>query len=341
MLGNLLKQDQWQALFACQDLEALRVKLTATRYAQWTKNVSGEAFVRSFDLGSEAEHLATEKKLSSFLSGASAELVELLIEQYDIEYIKQGLRSWAQKKPFTIPPESNTSLRYKIPWDIFNAQSVTIEELILQLIHTPYGKCLSSARELYQTTGNVFYLESALEKDLFERIYKQITLLSGKDRQSISKLLGVYIDILNIKTLMRCKLYFNIPPDHLQHVLYPAGAYLNMKESFNTYTSKDSREFLKSLSGTLSPLAKLSSVTQTAELADAVNLLNVLLQEFLHKEISKTLSGYPFTLGVVLAYILLNQWELKTLRSLAWSLFLGTKDTFKDTFDSNPITQKK
>ncbi|MDX9701817.1 MAG: V-type ATPase subunit [Candidatus Auribacterota bacterium] len=333
-LSRLLTGEQWQSLYKSSDVASLITRLSATRYAPWTQNCTPETFVESIDERIAHTALEDEKKIASQLRGNSSLFVECWAEESDIEYIKQALRAWQKKQPFNPPPSYLISGRYDIPWDIFNPKN-SIEEIMLSLMHTPYGKALSAARELYRKTNIVFYLEAALEKDYFKRLAELAESFSGADKSAVIKLLGLQIDMYNINNLLRCKLYFKLPPEQVEHLIYPNGRFFSAEKFFEAYVTRDTGEFLKKIS--ITPLKSTLSANLTAPLQDMALLINHLLKEILFKEIKKMLRGYPFTIGVPLSYIVLNRWEMNQLRSLTWALRLGKKEDIDQVRQENPL----
>ncbi len=333
-LSRLLSDDQWRTLYKSSDVASLMTRLDATRYASWTKDASPETFVDTLDDKIARSSLEETKKIAKQLHGKPAAFIECWTEESDIEYIKQALRAWQAKQPFDPPAPELTSGRYDIPWDVFQ-QKNSIEEIMLSLVHTPYGQALSSARELYRKTRVVFYLETAMEKDFFKRLTELADSLSNTDKGAVRKLLGLQIDMYNISNLIRCKLYFKLPPEQMEYLVYPNGRFFTSDKFFEAYVTRDNNEFLHKLS--VGPLKTEIPANQNVPLQDMALLLNDILKQALFNEFKKMLRGYPFTIGVPLSYIVLNRWEMLQLRSLAWALHLGRTEEIEQVKQANPL----
>lgn len=333
-LSQLLSSSQWETLYKSTDVASLMTRLDATPYAQWTKNVTTDEFIESLDDRITQAALTVEKKIAKQLHGSPREFIAALTEEYDIEHIKRALRSWQKKEPFASPAPDFTSGRYAIPWEVFNPKN-PIEEIILALMHTPYGKALSAARELYRKTGTVFYLEIALEKDFFLRLSQLADSMSGTDKGCVRSLLGLQIDVYNVTNLIRCKLYFKLPPEHIEYLFYPNGRFVSPEKFFDAYVTRDTSEFVRKIA--IGPAQSFASENVTVPLHDMALLLSEILKQALYREIKKILRGYPFTLGVPLSYILLYRWEMRQLRSLAWVLHLGRNEQLEQVRSNNPL----
>ncbi len=338
MLSQLLDSEKWQSMLSCKDLPSLMAKLEGTRYEKWTKNTTPEEFVRLLDKTIVTESAFTEKRIKNFLSGTPAEIMGILTEEYDIDQIKRGLRCWKKKITFEKPDPDILSGRHIIDWDIFNRYEMPVEELILSLPMNPFGAALGNARMIYKKTQALFFFEVALEKDLFRRIWLEIDKLSGSDKKSVQKLFGLQIDILNIKNMIRSKFYYHISPEMIEHIIYNNGANLSYNKCFDAYANFEQKEFLAKIACT--PFDRLSEILKMPDIKPAMMLIDELLFELFHRQIRSIFSGYPFTMGVPLAYVMLNRWELKQVRSLAWSLYLGAEDEFKPYWGNNPAIKK-
>jgi len=213
-----------------------------------------------------------------------------------------------------------------------------MEEIILTLMNTPYGAPLSSQRVLFRKTGSLFYFEHALEKDLFSRISQETDKLSMKDKKVVRKLLGIQTDIFNINNILRCKLFFKIPADEINDIIYTNGTYFSPATCFEAYVAKDASEFLNKIS--IPKINDFMKNMKQLKMIDVAPFLNEILSLLLYKEIQNCLRGYPFTLGIPLAYILLNRFETKQLRSLAWAVKLGKNQQIEIFKNTNPLAHK-
>jgi len=331
MLSHLLNADQWQSLYESPNLSSLVMRLDSDPYAGWFKGLSNREIAQSLEKNIFIELVSIEKKISSYLEGPPADLIGIMSEQYDIEQIKRGLRCWSQRKPFNVPEEGSVSGRNDIDWDIFNGGQ-HIDKIISALNRTSFSKALQDGKEMYMKTKSVFFLEAALERNYFAGILEKTKLLSSNDKKCVTKLIGMQIDILNIKNLIRSRLYFKLPPALIKHVVYPGGRHIKENKCFECYLAKSDHDFIKGLA--VKPFAQLNKLISEQELKDASSLLMAVLYKIFYKEIKNTLRGFPFSLGIPIAYILLYRWELKQIQALFWSKYLGVTE---DISTANPI----
>ena len=336
-ISKLLTPEHWKLLYDSKDTQSLMTKLENTRFSEWIRNSTPENFAEYLDTAILKESLAIEKNIAKKLSGVPSELISILTEEYDIEQIKRGLRVWRTKTDFTPPDTSLVSQRHKIEWSVFSPKN-SIEEIILTLMNTPYGEPLSSQRLLFRKTGSLFYFEHALEKDLFARISREIDKLSMKDKKAARKMLGIQTDIFNINNILRCKLFFKIPANEINDIIYANGTYFSPAKCFEAYIAKDASEFLNKIS--VPKMDIFAKKIKQLKMIDVAPFLNEIMSLLLYKEIQNCLRGYPFTLGIPLAYILLNRFETQQLRSLAWAVKLGKNQQIELFKNTNPLAHK-
>ncbi|MCB1194910.1 V-type ATPase subunit [bacterium] len=337
-LTNLLTPEQWEALYSCRDLESLMSKLRSTRYAEWVTDVSVEHFGEVVDTR-VVEYSVTEiKRIAQLLPRIPSDIVWLMTDEYDIEHIKRGLRAWKHKVMFTLPTPHSVSGRYDIDWDIFNTTTSTLNDIIAMLAQTPFAGALKTADEVYRKTAAVFYLETALERDYFKRLWDAVSLLKGSDYKSVARLFGLQIDFFNIKNLIRCKLYFDVPADYLPYIFYPHSASFSMQNLEKAYETTKTGDLLNTLGS--SPLAGMFKILRDTDLQGSAELMEHVLYANIYREVRLVLRGYPFTLAVPLAYCMLNRWEMAHLQALTWSIALGLPDKTSEIAGANPLAQK-
>ena len=338
LLTNLLTPDQWEALYTCQNIESLMAKLRSTRYAQWSNDVAVKHFGELVDTKVVEHSLAETKRIARLLPNPPSEIVALMAEEYDIEQLKRGLRAWKQKTLFTLPSPQSVSGRHTIDWNIFNNTNATFNDIIADLVHTPFAVPLKAIHDIYRKTTATFYLETALERDYFTRLWEKTTLLKGSDHKSVARLFGLQIDYFNIRNLIRCKLYFDIPLEYLPYVFYPHSASFSAQNLEKAYISTKADEMVSTLGST--SLTTIFKMLKDTDLKGSAELMEQVLYANIYREVRNILRGNPFTLAVPLAYCLLNRWEMSHLQTLTWTLSLGLTDKTQLIAGSNPLAQK-
>ena len=254
--------------------------------------------------------LAIYRKVEGTLgSRIEREFVELLRQRYELEEIKVILRIWHHKLPVNWQDHVFPG---RIVHDINFGQLVAaqhIEEFILLLDQTPYKSALLKARQIYKERNSSFYLEAALDVDYYERLIECIGRFSSVDRKVASRILGIEVDIENINWLIRLRKYYSLGIGEMLEWFIPGGQWVHKDSVRKHYTTDGLTKVVESVS--LGPYARIKELAQ-----DNVMLIENFLYEVLLREVNVALSGFPFTIGTVMGYLVLKQRETKNILSL-------------------------
>jgi len=246
------------------------------------------------------------------------ELMNLLIEKYELEQLKTALRIWNKK---TAVNTDDFILGEKINFDIDYKKIIyapNIEEIILLLEDTPYRKPILNARNKFKEKGAVFYLEASLDIDYCQRIFSCIKLLSPRDQEIAKRVIGIEIDTENINWLIRMRKYYSLAACDILEWMIPGGARINKENVARVYTTDGLTKIVDSVA--LGPYTKVRELIE-----ENVSFIENFLHEVLLKEVKRALSGYPFTIGAILGYVVLKRNETKNIVSLLYAKNLGWK----------------
>ncbi|MCX5687927.1 MAG: V-type ATPase subunit [Candidatus Omnitrophica bacterium] len=246
------------------------------------------------------------------------ELMSLFIEKYELEQLKAALRIWNKKIAVNI---DDFILGEKIIFDIDYKKIIyapNIEEIILLLEDTPYRKPILSARNKFKEKGATFYLEASLDIDYCQRIFSCIKLLSPRDQEIAKSVIGIEIDTENINWLIRMRKYYSLAAGDILEWMIPGGARINKENVASLYTTDGLAKIVDSVA--LGPYAKIRELIE-----ENMSFIENFLHEILLKEVKRALSGYPFTIGAILGYVVLKRNETKNIVSLLYAKNLGWK----------------
>lgn len=263
--------------------------------------------------------LGIYRKIYKSLPGKTEkDLAGLFIEKYELEQLKVALRIWNKKTPVDV---DEFILEGKISFDIDYKKIIyapNIEEIILLLDDTPYKKPLLSARGKFKETGSSFYLEASLDMDYYHRLITCVGLLSKRDQEIAKRIIGIEIDTENMNWLIRMRKYYGLAAGDILEWVIPGGARIGKENIISFYTTDGLTKIVDSVA--LGPYARIKDMIE-----ENVSLIENFLHEILLKEIKKALSGYPFTVAVILGYIALKSNETKNIVSLLYAKKLGWK----------------
>lgn len=311
MLSYLIKPEEFAALAEVKDSYEVIEGLKKTVYKDIVAGLPGDDIAPE---KLEREFLKYDltlyaKVYAALPSGREKEFVSLLRQRYEMEELKVALRIWHNKLPLDIKDYLTTP---KISFDIdFQkiVDSESIEELILSLDHTPYKAALLKAKDAYKEKKSVFYLEAGLDVDYYQRLFDCVEGFSSVDRKVAHKVLGVAVDIENINSLIRFRKYYSLSIGQMLDWIVPGGAWITKDAVRKYYTTDGLGKVVESVS--TGPYAGIKAMVDSN-----VVFIENFLYEILLREVKKALSGFPFTIGTILGYLILKHRETRNIISL-------------------------
>jgi V/A-type H+-transporting ATPase subunit C len=181
---------------------------------------------------------------------------------------------------------------------------------------TPYQQIIRKYSRTVESNGSLFRMEIAFDHFYYENLLAAVKKLDRTDRSVAGRLAGVEIDLQNLNWIVRLKSFYDLPAEAVQAAIVPGGLNLDkgvLNELYNAQNVSYVLEgFVKSNYPGLSAL--LSS--QTADSTSRLLLIRRILEGIMKSEVEHILVGYPFTIGIILAYFILKRNELKKIRTI-------------------------
>jgi V/A-type H+-transporting ATPase subunit C len=270
-------------------------------------------------------NLDTHRKVVAATTGKKEKrLIESLLERYEIEQLKTALRVWHKKAPAGLAESLyGDKIKNRIDYKRI-AHAPSLDEILFLLGNTPYARPLAKAREKYETTNSLFYLEVALDIDYYQRLDEMVQKLSKTDRVMAKTILGVEIDIENIHWLIRLRKYYSLNMGEILEWIIPGGSKITKSSIRGSYISDDVNNLLDMVSP--GPYTKIKDLGESNN-----QQLEEFLSAALKQQARKALSGFPFTIGTVLGYLVLKKDETRNLISLLYAKKFGWE---KEQIDS-------
>lgn len=197
------------------------------------------------------------------------------------------------------------------------ASSKGLEEALASLSHTPYHPCLERGYEEYLKTRLFTAFEMELDSYLYSDIADNLKKNRGIDVAALERLIGVEIDIKNIKSLLRLK-DANVPPERIYPYLLPNGFML--KGSFLRSLSREDslEEVISKLERTHyhEPLEKAHKEFEKVMKGRRLAMLEKALDEYQKKEYRRFAREFPLSIGPVIGYVNSKYEEVRILRTI-------------------------
>lgn len=189
-----------------------------------------------------------------------------------------------------------------------------LRDLVERLRGSSYGRAAQAALHHVDTAGP-FALEVGLDLDYYERLWAATATLRHADSQRAQHLLGILFDVLNLGWISRYHA-LGLSPEEILNYTLRQGRWVTIDVRRRVAESRDTPW-----------AAALVHTPYAALLADVpprrFDAAAAALWRFLAGEIQRTLTGYPFHIGVPLGFLLAQEIEIRDLRVLLAAKSIG------------------
>lgn len=243
-----------------------------------------------------------------------------LTSRYEGDNLKKALRLWFDKTVRGRSIEGAGGYLYRKPIihkinieAVVNAPDINALSQILS--DTPYGRLVRDTKESVLKNSSLFPLELGIDHLYYRELTEALAVLPKKDRASAEKIIGLEIDMENIGWIVRFKNFYNLPMEDALKLVIPRGEAVNRQALAEAYLAGNVSEVLSEL------LKKKYGKWQAllgkgAENYSRLTLMERLLKQITLSEVERLLAGYPFSIGIVLAYFILRRNEIQTLMTI-------------------------
>ncbi len=326
MLGRMLTDEEWRELNDARDVLGLLAVLKHTSYAPQLADFQVVCPPCELLEARLNAHVALRfAHIIDLTPEADRALVILLKQIYEVDNLKTVLRglqvgeSPERVKSFIFPLGRASS----IDMDAM-LEARDVPDLILRLQGTPYGDALRHALARYEEERSLFPLEVALDLDYYRRLWRSIQETKGESRKWAQQLIGTWYDITNIMWALRYRYYYDQSLAEIINYTLPYGYRSNDDIIRGIAAGQEVTPLLRQVWGDAAPAA---GVGQPGWLSR----LEVALHRYLDGLCRSALMGYPFHLGVILAYLILKRAEARDLMVLAEAKMSGLqRATYQD-----------
>lgn len=248
-------------------------------------------------------------------------LIIALEMSYDIESLKDCLRLWFDRnlRKRDITESVGYLLREKICYDLQTDRllaAASLEEVVQILKRTPYAEILAEKAEEVRSTMSLFPIEAALDQFYYRQLNQAIAKLNRADAEVAKRITGVEIDLLNITWITRFKHFYSLPLEQTMRLVIPHGRSIRRATIEAAYASPDPEAAVATLVSAQHPTLGTLLHRKESHGTARVILIERILGETLELEARRALAGYPFSVGVILAYVVLKRLEMRKIMSL-------------------------
>jgi len=305
-----------------KDLESISSALLESPYREEVSSLSKDK-VSSLSLEKAllSNYVKTIESLIEASVGDIRGILEAVLKKFEVSNVKTMLRAVKAKMDVDeamnhIVPVGSQEKRY----GAILARSKGIEDLADSLSDVEYGLALKNVLIELKETSDLLPMEISLDRVAYEEILRSIEKLRGLDKTIARNILGIEIDALNIKIILRCK-GMGLSPDQMKDYLMPSSVF-DGKTLEGAMASKDVKSMTECLQ-TAEEIAKnpfyQNALRQFLKEHDApLSRLETILDEWSLKTSLNTLKKYThyYNIGFILAFLNLKWFEIKNLRAI-------------------------
>jgi vacuolar-type H+-ATPase subunit C/Vma6 len=310
-LASLLSADTVARCAAARDLSEFYTTLVGTIYEPVLSRPEVALDPRVAERLLVEQEVQWHSELVKDLRDPERDLVASLLEKYELENLKAALRvREGERNRDDLKYIIRKNLPHALPYQSI-AEARSLDDVLAYLVATPYLLPVRSSLDEYKQRGTLFPTEIALELDFYRRIKQKVEKLGRSDKPIARRLIGLEIDIKNIGWLIRLKFYYNVPTGELIDYNIPGGYRMTSDRMRNAFIADSIKDVLAvALERTFKPAAEIA---RREEDLGKLLLLELILWNYLIHEAKKTFSGFPFTIGTVLSYLILKRTEIRNL----------------------------
>lgn len=313
MAANILDQSTWQRLINTPDLMGLVTVLKDTVYGNYVSATDDHA------LTSRRVAYEIRKRLANdftVIIHNAPEHVRALLSQifrlYEVDNLKAVLRglevgeTYDRIRFMLFPMGRFASLPYEQM-----ADAETIAGAIDVIHHTHYYVTLSHAMDRYNTEKSLFPLEVALDLDYWREIWSDLYRMSPEDKASTQRIIGMVMDNNNLMWAARYRIYHHLSEEEIINYTLPFG-----------YRVSDA--LIRSIAAGEDVLHRIAEVYP--ELGDVLGAMRdpqrdlpvfeIHLQRLFLSRCKAAFMGYPFNVGLLLAYLYIIEMEIQDITVL-------------------------
>jgi V/A-type H+-transporting ATPase subunit C len=313
LYSRMLSPEEWIGLCDAASFAALIALVKDTVYGPYLLEVKDKDLTSRRAVYQIKKHLANAYMTVIRLAPKHSRIVlEQLYRHFEVDNLKAVLRgvttgaSWEEVRYVLFPLGSFTAL---------SAQAITeagsMGAAVERLRGTPYYRTLSHAMERYTAERNLFPLEVALDLDYWRELWHDVNQLTKRDRAEALRILGSLLDTNNLMWAARYQVYHHLSEEEIINYTLPFGYQVRDAHIRAIAAGADIAHIVAQV---YPDLTDVESLLQ--EPRSGLPHLELQLQRYVVEQCRAAFIGYPFHIGIPLAYVVLNEMEIQDLTQL-------------------------
>ena len=327
-ISKILPGEMFDQLAKASSLDDALALLRDTPFAGLEDIYSRTGDLKQAELELLKNEIELYRNIRQYLSRDSRELVDALLTQFEIDNLKNAIRIYFNRKIRKRPDDISMHyilydrIIHEIPIDIIlNAEN--FDEIAGVCEGTPYSQIIRKYSHTVESEGSLFRMEIAFDHFYYGNLLSSIDKLDKRDRTIALRLTGVEIDLQNINWIIRFKNFYGLPLEAVLAAIVPGGFNLDKAIMDQLYSAQNVTSVLQGFVKSKYPGLSALLSSHTSDSTSRLLLIQRILEEIMKHEVQRILTGYPFTIGIILSYFVLKRNELKKIRIILNAKQLG------------------
>ena len=329
-ISKILPDELFGELAKAASIDAALALLAGTPFEGLAKTYSRTGDIKQAELELLKSEIELYKNIRQYIHPNSAALVDALLMRFEIVNLKNAIRIYFDRKIRNRSVENAVHyilyerIIHDIPIDIVvNAED--FEEIAGVCSGTPYEVVIKKYSHTVESEGSLFRMEVAIDHLYYDGLIAAIGKLNRRDREIALRLTGVEIDLQNINWIIRFKKYYDLPLEAVLAAIVPGGFNLDKTVMSEIYNAQNVTSVLQGFVKRKYPGLSTLLSSETPDSTSRLLLIRRILEEIMKHEVQRILTGYPFTVGIILAYFVLKGNELKKIRTILNAKYYGVE----------------
>lgn len=253
--------------------------------------------------------------------------IRVLLSAFLMKFEANCLKTMLRTKEANLSMEE--SMKYIVPAGRLSESrciktlenSENIGDVIDSLQDMKYGPMLENVFEVYLKEKNFYLFEVAIDKHVYNEIWRAIAKLWGMDKRISRTIIGLEIDVVNVKAIFRCKA-MGISENQMKRYILPVSEVFSEKELEEAIRCSDIDSTIDSLLESANrAMAKdhrhIFIEIQESHITSLTELETILDRGLVETNL-RILKRYTpfFNIGLLLAFLNLKWFEVKNLRAI-------------------------
>jgi V/A-type H+/Na+-transporting ATPase subunit C len=312
MYSTLFTPSELNGFAEAADLNSLLAMLKNTAYGPYLDRVKDKDITPRQAVYQIKGRLADT--FASIINNApehARSLLSQLYRIYEIDNLKAILRgvitgaSWNQIR-FVLFPLGSTVLPAQSM-----AEAGNVAAAVELLRGTVYYETLSFAMKRFTSEQNLFPLEVALDLFYWRKLWEEVKLLTGDDRVHGMRIVGSLVDMNNLMWVIRYRVYHQLSEEELINYTLPFGYHVHDEAIRAIAAGADIAGIVSQNYPDLTDVEELF-----VEPRHGLPQLEMGIKRHVAEQCKAAFVGNPFHIGIPLAYLVLEDFEIQDLTVL-------------------------